>query len=355
MNLREVLLKLGTQYQSERASTLIEGRQPRMPKGNKFASWVRSDIPEILKKKYNKELNGFEVHASPGITNWANSPWIVILDSKTCTQSNGRVSVQAGFYVGYHFARNEKKIMFFLGQAEHNIKKNYPSDKVDLMLESRAMILKRKVPEYKKYFLDVSKSSAKKESKMKDRWINSSAFGAIYKTKDLPSEKYLIKDLINMIRLYKLAIERGGVFESQTMNITLDQDHATSSEKAMQKHIHKENEIVIQTDPKFINKLKKDSDYTCQACGLKYEKVYGNYSKKNDFIEAHHIEPKFKVKRKAEINKKMLRSAKDFAMLCANCHRMIHRMMRKEKDRVISLDEFKERINTEFKNQLKKL
>ena len=51
----------------------------------------------------------------------------------------------------------------------------------------------------------------------------------------------------------------------------------------------------------------------------------------------------------------MLRSAKDFAMLCANCHRMIHRMMRKEKDRVISLDEFKERINTEFKNQLKKL
>ena len=51
MNLREVLLKLGTQYQSERASTLIEGRQPRMPKGNKFASWVRSDIPEILKKK----------------------------------------------------------------------------------------------------------------------------------------------------------------------------------------------------------------------------------------------------------------------------------------------------------------
>ncbi len=51
----------------------------------------------------------------------------------------------------------------------------------------------------------------------------------------------------------------------------------------------------------------------------------------------------------------MSRSAKDFAMLCANCHRMIHRMMRKDKDRVISLEEFKERINSKFKDQIKDL
>ena len=115
-----------------------------------------------------------------------------------------------------------------------------------------------------------------------------------------------------------------------------------------------ENEI-IQIDPKFIKQLKKDSDYTCQACGLKYDKVYGDYSKKKDFIEAHHIEPKFKVKGEVQTNKKMSRSAKDFAMLCANCHRMIHRMMRKEKDRVISLKEFKSKINEKFKENIKNL
>ena len=71
-------------------------------------------------------------------------------------------------------------------------------------------------------------------------------------------------------------------------------------------------------------KLKKNANYTCQACGLNYEKVYGDYSKKKDFIEAHHIEPKFKAKEKAEIDKKLKRSAKDFAMLCANCHRKEH-------------------------------
>jgi predicted HNH restriction endonuclease len=51
----------------------------------------------------------------------------------------------------------------------------------------------------------------------------------------------------------------------------------------------------------------------------------------------------------------MSRSAKDFAMICANCHRMIHRMMRKDKDRVISLDEFKKRISSKFKEGIKEL
>jgi len=51
----------------------------------------------------------------------------------------------------------------------------------------------------------------------------------------------------------------------------------------------------------------------------------------------------------------MKRSAKDFAMLCANCHRMIHRMMKLAKDRVISLEEFKRRISSDFKGYIKKL
>ena len=62
-----------------------------------------------------------------------------------------------------------------------------------------------------------------------------------------------------------------------------------------------------------------------------------------------------KAKENAEINKKMSRTAKDFAMLCANCHRMIHRMMTRDGNRVISLDEFKESVNFKFKEKIKEL
>lgn len=352
--IRGVLLKLGTQYQKEKKKT-DKGTKPiYIPKGNKFASWITRDIPKIIKGLNHKEIEDLEVHASAGQSSWVTSPWIVILDPKTCTQPNGRVSVQEGFYPGYHFSKDEKQISLFLGQGEYNVRKNYPKD-VDHMLITRAIILRNKVPEYKKFFINVSKSNLLKESIMKDRWVKSSAFGKVYKTNNLPSEEELKKDLVNMIRLYKIAIKRGGVSESRKQNISFDQDQLSAGfEKKVLKHINNENEI-IQIDPKFIKQLKKDCDYTCQACGLKYEKVYGDYSKKKDFIEAHHIEPKFKVKEKAEINKKLKRSAKDFALLCANCHRMIHRMMKLEKDRVISLEEFKRRINSTFKSYIKKL
>jgi len=354
IGLREIFFKLGTQYQKEKKKT-DKGTKPiYIPPGNEFARWITRDIPKIIEELYEKEIEGLEVHTSAGQSSWVTSPWIVILDPKTCTQPNGRVSVQGGFYPGYSFSKDEKKISFFLGQGEYNVRLNYPQD-VDHMLITRAIILRKKVPEYEKFFMDVSKSSLLKESIMKDRWVKSSAFGKVYKTHNLPSEEELKKDLINMVRLYKLAIERGGVSETKKQNISFDQDQLSAGfERKVLKHINNENEI-IQIDPKFIKQLKKDSDYTCQACGLKYEKVYGDYSKKKDFIEAHHIEPKFKAKEKAEINKKMKRSAKDFAMLCANCHRMIHRMMKLEKDRVISLEEFKRRINSDFKGYIKKL
>ena len=135
----------------------------------------------------------------------------------------------------------------------------------------------------------------------------------------------------------------------------IDQDDISSGyEKKVT--VHKSGEIqIIRTNPKLINQIKKEKNYTCEACGFNYEKVYGDYSDKKDYIEAHHIEPKSIVKEKAEINKKLKRSAKDFAILCANCHRMIHRMMAKDKGRIIKLKEFKKRIKEEFKKKIKEL
>tara|TARA_A100001015_G_scaffold286546_1_gene355381 strand:+ start:546 stop:1820 length:1275 start_codon:yes stop_codon:yes gene_type:complete len=134
-----------------------------------------------------------------------------------------------------------------------------------------------------------------------------------------------------------------------------DQDDiSTGYEKKVT--IHKTGELqIIRTNPRLINLIKKDKDYTCEACGFNYEKIYGDYSDQKNFIEAHHIEPKSVVKQKAETGKKLKRSAKDFAILCANCHRMIHRMMSKDKGRIITLKELKRRISEAYKKKIKEL
>ena len=349
-------MKFGTEFQTERSRTITNPKKPSIPPGNKLAGWISREIPKIFEEDLKDDLEGFEVHASAGDGQWVSAPWIAILHPKVSLQPNGRVSPQCGYYPVYAVDKEEKFIMFSLGQGEYNIRINFPKD-VDHKLLDGAINLRKKLPEYKDNFTDVSKTNLdrKATSKKNERWVKSCAFGKIYKVKKLPTEDELKKDLKEMMKLFKLAIERGGVSESAFNNISFDQDQITSGfETKIVKHINKENEI-IKTDPKFIKQLKKNSNYTCQACGLKYEKIYGEYSKKKDFIEAHHIEPKFKAKEKAQKDKKMERSAKDFAMLCANCHRMIHRMMKLEKDRVISLEEFKQRINNEFKSYIKKL
>ena len=356
MNIRDTLYKFATEFQAERSRTITNPKKPSIPPGNKLARWISREIPKIFEENFKNDLEGFQVHASPGDGQWVSAPWIAILHPKVSLQPNGRVSPQCGYYPVYAVDKDEKFIMFSLGQGEYNIRINFPKD-VDHKLIDGAINLRKKLPEYKDNFTNVSKTNLdrKATNKKSERWVKSCAFGKIYKVKKLPTEDELIKDLIEMMKLFKLAIERGGVSEGAFNNIAFDQDQITSGfETKIVKHINKENEI-IKTDPKLIKQLKKNSNYTCQACGLKYERIYGDYSKKKDFIEAHHIEPKFKVKGAVQTNKKMSRSAKDFAMLCANCHRMIHRMMRKEKDRIISLTEFKERINSKFKDQIKQL
>lgn len=71
----------------------------------------------------------------------------------------------------------------------------------------------------------------------------------------------------------------------------------------------------------------------CFACGFNFEKVYGELDK--DFIEVHHIIPLSTINEPVEVNPET-----DLVPLCANCHRMIH----KNRNCVLSVDELKELI-----------
>jgi len=55
----------------------------------------------------------------------------------------------------------------------------------------------------------------------------------------------------------------------------------------------------------------------CEACGFDFEKRYGAHGR--GFIEAHHLEP---LSDRQGVDKPT--TPADFAMLCANCHRMVH-------------------------------
>lgn len=63
--------------------------------------------------------------------------------------------------------------------------------------------------------------------------------------------------------------------------------------------------------------LKATGTLACEACGLDFNKIYGELGK--GFIECHHIKPLalYDINRPTKVT--------DLALVCANCHRMLHR------------------------------
>ena len=78
--------------------------------------------------------------------------------------------------------------------------------------------------------------------------------------------------------------------------------------------------------------LKETGELRCEACSFDFVQTYGKLGE--GFIECHHIIPlsNFQINKETNLN--------DLALLCSNCHRMIHKTLN-----ISSIDEFKRFIN----------
>lgn len=73
----------------------------------------------------------------------------------------------------------------------------------------------------------------------------------------------------------------------------------------------------------------------CKGCGFDFEAFYGSLG--SGFIEVHHTKPVSAMQGKAVVN-----AETDMVVLCANCHRMVHRKQGKP----ISVDDLRLAIST---------
>ena len=67
---------------------------------------------------------------------------------------------------------------------------------------------------------------------------------------------------------------------------------------------------------------------TCKACGTNFESKYGEHGK--DFIHVHHKKPISEYGGSKKVDPET-----DMAVLCPNCHSMIHRF----RDKTLSVEE----------------
>lgn len=80
-------------------------------------------------------------------------------------------------------------------------------------------------------------------------------------------------------------------------------------------HSHIRYERNLRLREQKIEIAKKSGGLRCEACDLSFSEMYGKLGQ--DYIEVHH---------KEKLSEGIRRTAlKDLALLCSNCHRMIHR------------------------------
>lgn len=97
-------------------------------------------------------------------------------------------------------------------------------------------------------------------------------------------------------------------------NVNYDGFPEGKEKLAIHKSRERNNKLIEQKKAEF--KLSHDGQIFCEACGMNFYEVYGEYGK--DFIEVHHVVP---ISESVENRKTQM---KDLVLLCSNCHRMIH-------------------------------
>ena len=148
------------------------------------------------------------------------------------------------------------------------------------------------------------------------------AWGVRYELNALPDETTLRADLQNAVRAYRALTFRGGIDgEVETAASELADEFNVPPQTSVVEICKYAYHRKIERNRTAAKQAKKFHGTRCQACKLEnFEDRYGAIGK--DFIEAHHLRPIATLVEGVAVTYDV---AADFAVLCANCHRMIHR------------------------------
>jgi 5-methylcytosine-specific restriction protein A len=136
----------------------------------------------------------------------------------------------------------------------------------------------------------------------------------------LPTEAALRTDLQNVVRAYRALTFRGGIEGDVEPQAELEDEFKIPAQATIIETRKYAFHRKIERNRTAAKQAKKFHGTRCQACDLDFEEPYGKIGK--GFIEAHHLKPIASLEEGIAVTYGV---AADFAVLCANCDRMIHR------------------------------
>lgn len=297
MALQKSLANLLTNYPKAKGETFGD---------NQLADFIRNQLPEIVSEIIGKN-DRYKIQGSPGQGNWADVPWIGIFD-RLITES-----AQNGYYLVYLIKEDCSGIFLSLNQGVTSIKSQYGIATKHALRVRANDFLARLGSKCEGLILGPINLSVSNKSGLGALYEAGSICAFLYELDNWPTDEKLSSDLFRLLNLYQtLSSTESRLYEqadAEEDEVGLLQENLTVLRE------HKR----IERNKKLSLKAKSVHGYKCKACGFDFEKTYGNIGK--EFIEAHHLTPLSMLKGQ----KVTLDPKSDFTVLCANCHRMIHK------------------------------
>ncbi|MBG9817565.1 HNH endonuclease [Bacillus safensis] len=101
------------------------------------------------------------------------------------------------------------------------------------------------------------------------------------------------------------------------LELTEDDIGFVEGKKKLRQHIIRERNPLVIKQAKETLKKQHDNRLFCEICGFDFYETYGEIGE--DFIEGHHTIPL------SEMDEGHSTKVEDIAIVCSNCHRMLHR------------------------------
>jgi len=275
--------------------------------GHPLASFLRHDFCRAVEAVCGD--NGrLIVKGSPGMGNWARGPWVGVFDRLITSGAQG------GYYPVYLFREDMQGLYLSLNQGMTVLKRQYKSD-AKTALRARAgnfrAMLGTALKPFPELDIDLAPSAPSNDTAFYEA---GNICAKYYPARALPDEATLASDLSAMLSLYDGLVQQDVVGDPAAV-ADGDEPAELDYEDATRFRVHKR----IERNSDLAKRAKQLLGFRCQVCGADFEKRYGAVGK--EFIEAHHLRPLASLKGK----KVAMDPAKDFAVLCPNCHRMVHR------------------------------
>lgn len=274
--------------------------------GNAVAEFIRKDVPAAIQSVIGIN-DRYLVQGSAGQGNWARVPWAAVFD-RLITET-----AQDGYYLVYLVREDFAGAYLSLNQGVTSIREQYGADSKHA-LRVRATDYLARLGKLADGLLHGQIELATTSTSSLGALYEQGAICSIYYAKNqLPTDEQLSSDLLRFLDLYLALVSRETRLFEQA---DAEEDEVGLGEEDLRTlREHKR----IERNKKLAVRAKKIHGHKCKACGFDFEKNYGTPGK--GFIEAHHLTPLSLLKGQ----KVMLDPKTDFSVLCANCHRMIHR------------------------------